>query len=192
MPSHPNTIKLYSSLNSISVMSGKATTTFLFPSNFGSLASMSPKVLDTDNLPGKTLQGISISFPFWYKGNKEGVWYTFPPAFVILSFSSFVPGLWSSVQNDNSLFLNMINLLSPTFAIMHLFFWIIAIIPHDPLWSFSSPFESKASFFKNLSSISLMASLIESLEKFFTNLCKLFLRYNEHPLPPWPSYTPKK
>ena len=44
-------------------MSGVATITLGFPSNFGNFASMSPKVLLTDNLPGSTLWGpMIISF----------------------------------------------------------------------------------------------------------------------------------
>jgi hypothetical protein len=46
---------LSSILNSF--ISGEATTTFGLPPNFSLLASMSPKVLDTESLPGKTRYG---------------------------------------------------------------------------------------------------------------------------------------
>jgi len=39
------------------LISGSATITLGLPPYLGFLASMSPKVLDTDNLPGKTLNG---------------------------------------------------------------------------------------------------------------------------------------
>ena len=54
---HPKSRK--SILSSIvnSMMSGVATTTLGFPPNRSRFASMSPKVRDTDNLPGKTLNG---------------------------------------------------------------------------------------------------------------------------------------
>ena len=42
------------------LISGVAITTFGLPPNFANLASASPKVLDTDNLPGKTLNGPTI------------------------------------------------------------------------------------------------------------------------------------
>ena len=64
IPSHPITIKLYCSFNSYSTISGVETTTPFCPPNFSNLASTSPNVLETDNLPGLTLQGISICFPF--------------------------------------------------------------------------------------------------------------------------------
>ena len=40
-----------------SFISGVAITTFGLPPNFSLLASMSPNVLDTDSLPGNTLNG---------------------------------------------------------------------------------------------------------------------------------------
>lgn len=45
-----------------SFISGLAITTFGFPPNFSRFASISPKVLDTDNLPGNTLCGPYIMF----------------------------------------------------------------------------------------------------------------------------------
>ena len=44
-------------------ISGSDITTYEFPPNLSNLASMSPKVLDTDNLPGKTLIGPTIYSP---------------------------------------------------------------------------------------------------------------------------------
>lgn len=41
-------------------ISGVAITTLGLPPNFANLASASPKVLDTDNLPGNTLKGPTI------------------------------------------------------------------------------------------------------------------------------------
>jgi len=40
-----------------SIISGVATTTLGLPPNFSLLASISPKVLETESLPGKTLYG---------------------------------------------------------------------------------------------------------------------------------------
>ena len=47
------------------LISGSATITLGLPPNLVLLASMSPKVRDTDNLPGKTLNGprITCSYP---------------------------------------------------------------------------------------------------------------------------------
>ena len=42
------------------LISGSAITTLGFPPKFESLASASPKVLETDSLPGKTLKGPTI------------------------------------------------------------------------------------------------------------------------------------
>ena len=39
-------------------------TTFGLPPNFSRFASMSPKVLETDNLPGNTLKGPYMIFGF--------------------------------------------------------------------------------------------------------------------------------
>ena len=53
---------LSSILNSF--ISGIATTTFGFPPNFSLLASISPKVLETESLPGNTLKGPYMIFGF--------------------------------------------------------------------------------------------------------------------------------
>jgi len=45
-----------------SIISGVATTTLGLPPNFSLLASMSPKVLETESLPGNTLYGPYIIF----------------------------------------------------------------------------------------------------------------------------------
>ena len=47
-----------------SFISGIATTTFGFPPNFSRFASISPKVLETESLPGNTLKGPYIMFGF--------------------------------------------------------------------------------------------------------------------------------
>ena len=58
IPSHPKTIKSWSAVfNLKDVISGVATTTLGFPPNYNSFASISPNVLETDSLPGKTLIG---------------------------------------------------------------------------------------------------------------------------------------
>lgn len=61
---HPKSKK--SILSSIinSFISGIATTTFGFPPNFSRLASISPKVLETESLPGNTLKGPYMIFGF--------------------------------------------------------------------------------------------------------------------------------
>lgn len=51
---------LSSILNSL--ISGVATTTLGLPPNFSRLASMSPNVLETESLPGNTLNGPYIIF----------------------------------------------------------------------------------------------------------------------------------
>ena len=55
IPSLANTIKSWSSYILNDLISGTAITTFLLPPLFSILASISPKVLETDSLPGKTL-----------------------------------------------------------------------------------------------------------------------------------------
>lgn len=61
MPSQPRTRKSWSvKLILKEVISGMATTTWGFPPSEVSFASMSPKVRDTDNLPGKTLSGPTM------------------------------------------------------------------------------------------------------------------------------------
>ena len=50
-------MKSYSSLILNEVTSGVHINTFGFPPNLGSFASKSPKALDTETLPGKTLIG---------------------------------------------------------------------------------------------------------------------------------------
>ena len=65
IPSQARNIKSKLFLILKAVMSGSAMTTFGFPSYFGILASMSPNVLDTDNLPGNTLWGPSIIYWFY-------------------------------------------------------------------------------------------------------------------------------
>lgn len=60
MPSHPRRKKSQvSSIKKVSI-SGSAITTLGFPPNFGSLASMSPNVRETESLPGNTLKGPRI------------------------------------------------------------------------------------------------------------------------------------
>lgn len=54
-PSQAITIKSWSAYILNDFISGVAITTLGFPPLDGILASKSPKVLDTDNLPGKTL-----------------------------------------------------------------------------------------------------------------------------------------
>lgn len=44
-----------------SVISGSAITTFGFPPNFESFASTSPKVHETDSLPGNTHKGPKMT-----------------------------------------------------------------------------------------------------------------------------------
>ena len=53
----PITIKSSSSLIYIVVISGSAIKTLLLPPYYDSFASISPKLLVTDNLPGSILQG---------------------------------------------------------------------------------------------------------------------------------------
>jgi hypothetical protein len=60
---HAKTIKSKSALNLWTYISGSAITTFGFPPYFVDFASMSPIVLETDNFPGKTLQGGYIEIP---------------------------------------------------------------------------------------------------------------------------------
>ena len=55
-----NNIKSKLSFILIEFISGCAMTTPLFPPNFSNLASMSPKLRVTDNLPGRTLWGLII------------------------------------------------------------------------------------------------------------------------------------
>ena len=63
IPSQPRTIKSWSLLILNDFISGSAITTFGFPPYLESLASASPKVLDTESRPGKTLRGPTmISF----------------------------------------------------------------------------------------------------------------------------------
>ena len=50
-------IKSYSGEILKDFISGVLITTFGFPPNFSYLASISPKVLETDSRPGKTLKG---------------------------------------------------------------------------------------------------------------------------------------
>jgi hypothetical protein len=58
IPSHPKTIKshIFSSIVNYEI-SGTALTTPFFPPYFSTFASISPKVLETLSLPGKTLYG---------------------------------------------------------------------------------------------------------------------------------------
>ena len=62
MPSQPSRRKSILSSISNSFISEIAITTFGFPPNFSLFASISPKVLETDSLPGKTLCGPYIMF----------------------------------------------------------------------------------------------------------------------------------
>lgn len=57
IPSHPINKKSKLSLSLNVLISGSQTITFAFPPYRDRLASMSPKVLETDSLPGKTLKG---------------------------------------------------------------------------------------------------------------------------------------
>jgi hypothetical protein len=61
IPSQANTTKSCSLVILNCLISGVAITTLGFPPNFNNLASASPKVLDTDNLPGRTLKGPTIT-----------------------------------------------------------------------------------------------------------------------------------
>ena len=67
MPSQPiiKKSKLSYSLNEM--ISGSHTITFGLPPYLGRFASMSPKVRETDNLPGKTLKG-----PYTYRSFSSG------------------------------------------------------------------------------------------------------------------------
>ena len=64
IPSHASIIK--SQLESImnSCISGSAITTFGLPPNLVNFASTSPKVHETDNLPGKTQRGPRMTWFF--------------------------------------------------------------------------------------------------------------------------------
>lgn len=53
----PNSRKSILSSMVNSLMSGTAITTFGLPPNFSRFASMSPNVLETESLPGNTLNG---------------------------------------------------------------------------------------------------------------------------------------
>jgi hypothetical protein len=57
IPSHPITIKSKFFYNLNDLISGSHTITFGLPPYLGLLASISPNVLDTESLPGKTLNG---------------------------------------------------------------------------------------------------------------------------------------
>ena len=59
----PKTIKSCSLIILNYLISGSAIIIFGFPPNFSNLASISPKVLETDNLPGLTLMGPKIGYP---------------------------------------------------------------------------------------------------------------------------------
>ena len=61
MPSQPNTTKSCSFEILNYLISGVATTTRELPPNFSNFASASPKVLETESLPGSTLNGPTIS-----------------------------------------------------------------------------------------------------------------------------------
>lgn len=61
IPSQPSTIKSCSLYILNDFISGVATTTLGLPPYFSSLASISPNVRDTDNLPGRTLRGPTIT-----------------------------------------------------------------------------------------------------------------------------------
>lgn len=61
MPSQPKTMKSWCVYDILKVeISGVAITTWRFPPRLGILASASPKVLDTESLPGRTLNGPII------------------------------------------------------------------------------------------------------------------------------------
>lgn len=84
IPSHPIMIKSKLSWILNVFISGSQIMTLGFPPYFYLFASMSPKVLDTDSLPGNTLNG-----PYTYKSFSSGlvaalakvcVLYIFPPA----------------------------------------------------------------------------------------------------------------
>jgi hypothetical protein len=55
MPSHPMTIKSWSDVTLNYLISGSAMIQPGMPPNYGNFASISPNVLDTESLPGKTL-----------------------------------------------------------------------------------------------------------------------------------------
>ncbi len=55
-------IKSWSSFILNDFISGSGITTLGFPPKFSNFASMSPIVLDTDNLPGKTLNGPNSNY----------------------------------------------------------------------------------------------------------------------------------
>jgi len=57
IPSHPNMTKSVSSVISTTLVDASAITTLGLPPNSITLASKSPIVLDTDNLPGNTHNG---------------------------------------------------------------------------------------------------------------------------------------
>ena len=57
MPSEPSKMNSVSLVRLYTSISGVATTTFGLPPYFGILAAQSPKVLDTESLPGNTLCG---------------------------------------------------------------------------------------------------------------------------------------
>ena len=68
--------------------SGVEITTLGLPLHYGSFASKSPIVRDTDSLPGRTR---------WIALIPDLASYTFPPALMILSLSENREGLWSWV-----------------------------------------------------------------------------------------------
>ena len=79
------------------------------------LASISPKVLDTDNRPGSTLSGPETVYPLALENCD---WYNLPPALIIRCCSEGRDGLWSLVtawiiepQSNEAIALE-----SPTFA----------------------------------------------------------------------------
>jgi hypothetical protein len=68
IPSHPIKKKSKLSFNLKTLISGSQIITFGLPPYLGRLASISPKVRETESLPGKTLNG-----PYTYKSFSSGV-----------------------------------------------------------------------------------------------------------------------
>lgn len=61
IPSHPSTIKSCSLVILNDLISGVAMTTLGLPPYLAIFASASPKVLETDSLPGNTLSGPTMT-----------------------------------------------------------------------------------------------------------------------------------
>ena len=120
IPSHANIKKSWSDDILKDLISGSAITTFGLQPNYSNFASISPNVRDTDNLPGKTLNGPMIILSSSVPAGAD-VWYILPPPYYILYYSYSSHGLWSLDNEKTCLPLEALNtaLESPTFPIKH-------------------------------------------------------------------------